>query len=135
MIDPSDEDLIEYALKASKNSYSPYSKIKVGAAILTETNDVITGTNVENASYGLSMCAERVAVFKAISMGIRKFRKIAIILDDGKGIMPCGACRQVLMEFGKDIIVITKDKDGRLVKFNLDSLLPNSFTLKGEEIG
>lgn len=130
--DPSDEELLNLAANAAKNSYSPYSGIRVGAALVGENGEVILGTNVENSSYGLSICAERVAVFTAVTKGIRKFKKIAISLSDGSGIMPCGACRQVLREFGRDILVITRDKTGKTTTFYLDDLLPHSFTLKGE---
>ncbi|WP_054836104.1 cytidine deaminase [Metallosphaera hakonensis] len=132
MTDPSDEDLLSMAAETAKNSYSPYSRIKVGAAILAENGEIIVGTNVENSSYGLSMCAERVAVFTAVSRGITKFRKIAVILENKQGIMPCGACRQVLREFNNDIMVITRDNKGDIVRFHLADLLPHSFTLKGD---
>ncbi|EZQ03077.1 cytidine deaminase [Candidatus Acidianus copahuensis] len=128
MTDPSDEELIEIALGASKNAYAPYSKLNVGAAILTEDGKVFSGCNIENSSYGLSICAERVAIFKAISEGYKKFKKIAVILSDNSGIMPCGACRQVLAEYG-DIEIITLDQKGGIVKYKLSNLLPNSFRL------
>ncbi|AWR94494.1 cytidine deaminase [Acidianus brierleyi] len=127
--DPSDKELIEIALKATQNSYAPYSKINVGAALLTENGKIITGCNVENSSYGLSICAERVAIFNAISSGERKFKKIAIINSEGNGMMPCGACRQVMEEFSNDIEIITLDKNKRIVKYKLDELLPNAFKL------
>jgi cytidine deaminase len=127
--DPSDKELIEAALRATQNSYAPYSKIKVGAAILTEDGKIIVGCNVENSSYGLSICAERVAIFNAISSGERKFKKIAIINSEGNGMMPCGACRQVMEEFSSNIEIITLDKNKRIVKYKLDELLPNAFKL------
>ncbi|ARM75846.1 cytidine deaminase [Acidianus manzaensis] len=130
VIDLSDEKLIEIAKKATENSYSPYSKLKVGAAIVSEDGQIFTGCNIENSSYGLSMCAERVAVFNAVNNGKRNFKKIAIITSDGKGIMPCGACRQVLSEFNDDIEIITLDSNERVVKFRLSNLLPYSFKLK-----
>lgn len=128
----SDKELINLAKKASENAYSPYSKLRVGAALLTEDNQVFLGCNIENASYGLSICAERVAVFNAVSNGKRKFKKIAIITSERKGIMPCGACRQVLSEFNDDIEIITVDSEGNLVKYKLSNLLPYSFKLKSE---
>lgn len=128
--DPSDEQLIKSALEVAKNSYSPYSKIKVGAALLTENGYIVTGTNVENSSYGLSMCAERVAVFTAISMGFRNFKKIAIMTAEGKGISPCGACRQVLYEFNRDIEILTVDNEDRVVRSSLGELLPKAFSLR-----
>ncbi|BCS92004.1 Cytidine deaminase [Metallosphaera sp. J1] len=130
--DPSDEELLTQATMAASNSYSPYSGIRVGAALLGENGEIILGTNVENSSYGLSMCAERVAVFTAVARGIRKFKKIAVSLSDGSGIMPCGACRQVLREFGTDIVIVTRDKTGKIITFYLNELLPHSFVLKGE---
>jgi cytidine deaminase len=128
--DPSDEQLIRSAMETAKNSYSPYSRIRVGAAILTTEGKIITGTNVENSSYGLSMCAERVAVFAAISMGYKNFKKIAVVTAEGKGISPCGACRQVLHEFDSDIEVLTLDERGKLLKSSLRELLPRAFSLR-----
>ena len=127
--DLSDKKLLEIARNSAKNSYAPYSNIHVGAALLTEDGKIFTGTNVENSSYGLSICAERVAVFNAVSNGYRRFKKIAIITLEGKGIMPCGACRQVLAEFSDNIEVVTLDKDGNVVKFKLNDLLPHAFRL------
>ncbi|BDC19239.1 cytidine deaminase [Acidianus sp. HS-5] len=127
--DLSDEKLLEIARNAARNSYAPYSNIHVGAALLTEDGKIFTGTNVENSSYGLSICAERVAVFNAVSNGYKKFKKIAIITSEGKGIMPCGACRQVLAEFSNNIHIITLDKDSNVIKFKLNDLLPHAFRL------
>lgn len=130
--DLSDSELLDLARKASENAYSPYSKLKVGAALLTEDDQVYLGCNVENSSFGLSICAERVAIFNAISKGKRSFKKIAIITSEGKGIMPCGACRQVLTEFNDKIEIITLDMDKKPLKFRLTDLLPYSFKLKSE---
>jgi cytidine deaminase len=127
--DLSDEKLLEIAKNATRNSYAPYSNIHVGAAIITEDGKIFTGTNIENSSYGLSICAERVAVFNAVSNGYRKFKKIAIITSEGKGIMPCGACRQVLAEFSENMEVITLDKEGNVIRFKLNDLLPHAFRL------
>ncbi|MDT7900539.1 MAG: cytidine deaminase [Acidianus sp.] len=127
--DLSDEKLLEIAKNATRNSYAPYSNIHVGAAIVTEDDKIFTGTNIENSSYGLSICAERVAVFNAVSNGYRKFKKIAIITSEGKGIMPCGACRQVLAEFSENMEVITLDKEGNVIRFKLNDLLPHAFRL------
>ncbi|AEE93642.1 cytidine deaminase [Acidianus hospitalis] len=127
--DLSDEKLLEIAKNATRNSYAPYSNIHVGAAIVTEDGKIFTGTNIENSSYGLSICAERVAVFNAVSNGYRKFKKIAIITSEGKGIMPCGACRQVLAEFSENMEVITLDKEGNVIRFKLNDLLPHAFRL------
>ncbi|AWR97206.1 cytidine deaminase [Acidianus sulfidivorans JP7] len=130
--DPSDEELLQIAKEATKNSYSPYSKLKVGAAIVSDDNEIFVGCNIENSSYGLSICAERVAIFNAISKGKKKFKKIAIITSEGNGIMPCGACRQVLSEFSDNIEIITLNNDKKIVKFRLSDLLPYSFKLKSE---
>ncbi len=116
-------DLVKAAEEAMKNSYSPYSKIRVGAALLTKDGRVFTGCNVENASYGLSMCAERVAVFKAVSEGFRDFQAIAVA-SDSVNPSPCGACRQVLSEFSPDMDVIYGGKVHKLRE-----LLPDGFRL------
>ena len=121
------EKLIEMAKKARDNAYAPYSNFKVGAALLTEDGEIFTGANVENASYGLSICAERVAVFKAVSEGKRKFKAIAVVADTEKPTPPCGACRQVLAEFG-DIEVIMANLKGDVKVMKLSELLPEAFT-------
>ena len=120
------QQLLEYAKQASVNSYSPYSKFKVGAAVLCEDNKVFCGTNIENASYRLSICAERTAIFTAISNGYKNIKAIAIYSKKGN-VTPCGACRQVILEFSKTAdIVYNTDKDKfKIVK--ISSLLPNSF--------
>ncbi len=124
-----DLDLYKIALKATENSYSPYSNFKVGAALIAESGEIYTGCNVENASYGGTMCAERTAVFKAVSCGDRKFVKIAIAESGDGDCTPCGLCRQVLSEFSKDgsLIVVCKS-EGKLKEFTLKELLPCSFT-------
>jgi cytidine deaminase len=120
------EDLIAKAMEARKKAYAPYSHFAVGAALLAKSGRVYTGCNVENASYGLSICAERTAVFKAVSEGERDFEAIAVVTE--KGVTPCGACRQVLMEFGEDIQVIVADEAGEYRVFGLQELLPEAFT-------
>lgn len=119
-------DLIAKAMKAREQAYAPYSHFTVGAALLARSGRVYTGCNVENASYGLSVCAERVAVFKAVSEGERDFEALAVVTE--KGVTPCGACRQVLMEFGDDIQVIVADVTGRYQVLSLQELLPEAFT-------
>ena len=119
--------LLEMAKKARENAYAPYSNFKVGAAIITEDGKVFTGANVENASYGLSICAERVALFKAVSEGYRKFKAIAVVADTDGPVSPCGACRQVLSEFG-DMDVIMANVKGDMKVMKLSELLPESFT-------
>lgn len=120
------ENLIAKAREARKKAYAPYSDFSVGAALLARSGRVYTGCNVENASYGLSVCAERVAVFKAISEGEQDFEAIAVVT--GNGATPCGACRQVLMEFGDDIQVIVADETGAYRVSTLRQLLPEAFT-------
>ncbi len=119
------KSLMRRAQEALVNSYSPYSKLKVGAALLTEEGRIFTGVNIENASFSLTICAERVAVFKAVSEGYKKFKAIAITSDRGK-IMPCGACRQVLAEFSPEMEIIVGDEN-EIQIFTLSSLLPEGF--------
>jgi len=123
--------LIEKAKKARENAYAPYSNFKVGAAILTEDGDVYTGVNVENASFGLTICAERVALFKAVSDGKRSFKAVAVVADTEEPIPPCGACRQVLSEFG-DMEVIMANLKGSVKITRLKDLLPDSFKFEEE---
>lgn len=122
------EDLIAEAMAAREKAHAPYSQFAVGAALLAKSGRVYTGCNVENASYGLSICAERTAVFKAVSEGERDFEAIAVVTD--RGVTPCGACRQVLMEFGEDIQVIVANGAGECQVFILQELLPEAFTPK-----
>ena len=120
------EDLIAKAMEAREKAYAPYSHFAVGAALLTRSGRLCTACNVENASYGLSICAERAAVFKAVSEGERDFEAIAVVTVNG--VTPCGACRQVLIEFGEDIQVIVADEGGEYRVFTLQELLPEAFT-------
>ncbi len=122
------EELIDMAKEARKNAYAPYSKFKVGAALLTKSGKVFTGCNVENSSFGASMCAERVAVFKAVSEGEREFKAIAVVTDTDDPAMPCGMCRQVLSEFSMDIKVYAANLDGKVKTTTLRDLLPYAFT-------
>ncbi len=122
-------ELIEISKKAQEFAYASYSKFKVGAALLCRDGSVYTGCNIENATYGATNCAERTAVFKAVSEGKRDFTAIAIT-SSGKGLtFPCGICRQVLSEFSPEIKVILEDEKGELHTFMLSELLPHSFTL------
>lgn len=127
------EKLIQAALEAKKNSYSPYSGYSVGAAILTEDGRIFTGCNIENASYGATNCAERTALFSAVAAGYRKFTAIAIV--GGKGEQadmpyPCGICRQVLSEFcDRDFKIIVAKNTDDFEEHTLGELLPYSFTL------
>ncbi len=123
--------LLEMARKARENAYAPYSNFKVGAALLTESGEIFTGCNVENSSYGLSVCAERVALFKAVSEGYRKFKALAVVADTERPVPPCGACRQVLWEFG-DIDIIMSNLKGDVKVMKLSELLPEGFHFGGE---
>lgn len=124
------KSLSKRALAARKFSYSPYSHFRVGAALLTTTGKVFTGCNVENSSYGLTICAERTALFKAISEGHRKFRAIAVASDEDGFTPPCGACRQVIMDLAGNIDVVLAKKDGQTQVVRMNDLLPHAFTKK-----
>ncbi|MFZ1292184.1 MAG: cytidine deaminase [Melioribacteraceae bacterium] len=121
-------ELIQIANEAKLKAYAPYSKFRVGAALLSENGEVYTGVNVENSSYGLTNCAERTAVFKAVSEGESKFKTIVITSDAEDFISPCGACRQVLMEIcGKNLEVVMTNRNNEIRILTLEELLPNSF--------
>jgi cytidine deaminase len=122
------EELIRRAKSALENSYSPYSYFRVGAAIRTEDGTVFIGTNIENVSFSLSMCAERVAIFTAISKGHRSFTDLAIVSSSGEPTFPCGSCRQVLYEFSPQT-KIHLEGNGKEV-FRLTDLLPYAFSAK-----
>lgn len=122
------KELIKLARQAYKNSYAPYSRAKVGSALLCSNGKLFTGCNVEDVSYGLTMCAERVAIYNAIAAGQKDFSKIAIASNRKKEFSPCGACRQVLMEFSPEITVIWEDSDGRIKSKELSHLLPTPFS-------
>ena len=119
--------LVEAALQVRENAHAPFSKFKVGAALEDADGHVHTGCNVENATYGLTVCAERVAVFKAISEGARKFRRIAIAADTAFLTPPCGACRQILWEFCGDIELILTNPRGKTETLRLRDLFPRPF--------
>lgn len=122
--------LIEEALNAQKNAYSPYSKFCVGAALLCKNGKVYTGCNIENASFSLTNCAERTAIFKAVSDGVKDFNAIAIVGSDEEICTPCGACRQVIGEFcGNDFKIICANIKGEYKEFTLGELLPFGFNL------
>jgi cytidine deaminase len=122
------KELVQIAMRARLNAYAPYSSISVGAALLTENNKIYTGCNIENASYGATNCAERTAVFKAVSEGEKVFKAIAISSNLKDYIFPCGICRQVLMEFSCDIIIYVSNNYGEYKEYSLDQLLPFAFT-------
>jgi len=124
-------ELMAEAIRARDRAYAPYSRFPVGAALLLEDGSIFHGSNVENASYGLTACAERTAMWKAVSEGRFGFVAIAITARDGEGAPPCGACRQVLHEFAPHLRVVWRDARGRLLERPLHELLPNAFRFAG----
>ena len=123
--------LIQAAAKACEGSVSPYSKFKVGAALLTKSGEIIGGANVESASYGLTCCAERIALFKALTDGKKNFIAVAIVARCDGGPMPCGACRQLLREYAPDATVFIADSDDlkKVKVFTVKKLLPSAFVI------
>jgi cytidine deaminase len=115
------------AREARERAHAPYSRFKVGAALKTRTGEIVTGCNIENASYGLSMCAERVAVFKAVSEGLDDFDVITVVADSKRITPPCGPCRQILWEYCGDVLVHMSDLRGRSRTMRLADLLPMPF--------
>ncbi len=127
MTDDEKQMLIERALTARHWAYAPYSRYRVGAALLAASGKFYDGCNVENAAYGSSICAERTALVKAVSEGERQFAALAVATDNGGA--PCGSCRQMWAEFGLDLVVITLNREGHLIReTNLRELLPDAFT-------
>ena len=121
------QSLVDMANTARQRAYAPYSHYPVGASLRTKTGRIFTGVNVENAAYPQTMCAERIAIFKAVSEGEKEFEIITVVTDNGGS--PCGGCRQVMAEFGLDTIVIFADGKGRVVKeTTVRELLPGAFT-------
>lgn len=118
--------LISAARAAREQAYAPYSRFAVGAALRTKTDRVFRGCNVENLSFGLTICAERSAVFAAVAAGEREFEAIAIVADSKEPVTPCGACRQVLAEFGLDLPVCSANLDGATYKSSIRELLPRA---------
>ncbi len=121
------EHLVKLAHQARENAYAPYSHYKVGAALVAASGKVFTGCNVENATYGLTVCAERVALWKAISEGEREFSAVAVVTESEHPASPCGACRQLLWEFGGNLEVILANTQGRTESLRLADLLPHPF--------
>jgi cytidine deaminase len=121
------DGLLQKASKARYFAYAPYSNFPVGAAIRSEDGTVFAGCNIENSSYGLTICAERVALFKAVSDGSTKFDAIALVTDTKAPVTPCGACRQVLAEFNSEMIVISETVNGKQAVWKLSELLPKPF--------
>jgi len=127
-LSPSDFKKLKIAaIKASKNAYAPYSKFKVGAAILTSSGKIISGCNVENASYGLCMCAERNAINSMVALKERRLSCVVVYTPTSKPTAPCGACRQVISEFGSQARVISICKSKQLIDTSIKSLLPEAF--------
>lgn len=124
--------LLRSALRALEFAYAPYSSFRVGAALLARDGRVFTGCNIENASFGVTLCAERVALGKAVSEGAREFVALAVAGDGDAFCFPCGACRQVLVEFGGDIEILAGNRSGAYVVTSLRELLPHTFTLPKE---
>ena len=123
------QKLIDAANEARKHAYVPYSGYKVGAALLTRSGEIVTGCNIENSSYTPTVCAERVAIFKAVSEGVVDFVALAVVTDNGGS--PCGVCRQVMGEFMLEGTVLIADKDGNLLEeMSVNELLPRAFTPK-----
>jgi cytidine deaminase len=125
--DGDSEALIAAARRARRNAHAAFSGFKVGAALETADGSVITGCNIENATYGLTICAERVAMFKALSEGHRRFRRIAIVMDSAEPAGPCGACRQILWEFGANLDVVIANLRRETARHRLADLLPQPF--------
>jgi len=122
--------LIEMAGKAREGAYAPYSHFKVGAALITPDGHIFSGANVENASYGLTMCAERVAIFQAVAAHCREIEAIAVVADSEEPVPPCGACLQVLAEFGQDTKVVLANLRGKCLETTVRELLPRAFDKK-----
>lgn len=125
-----DTGLIAAAIAVRENSYAPFSEFKVGAALETDDGQIIVGSNVESASYGLTVCAERVAVWNAISQGKRKITRVAVVADTEDLAPPCGVCRQIIWEFGGDIPVILANLNGKTETIQMKDLLPRAFDTK-----
>ncbi|MBS1768898.1 MAG: cytidine deaminase [Acidobacteria bacterium] len=123
----SNTDLIAAAAEARERAHVPFSHFQVGAALETVTGEIIKGCNIENASYGLTLCAERVAIFKAVSDGQREFSALAVVVDTDELTPPCGACRQIIWEFCGDIPVTMANLKGRVETMRMSELLPKAF--------
>ncbi|MBQ9766169.1 MAG: cytidine deaminase [Lachnospiraceae bacterium] len=133
------EILLQAAKDAMEKAYAPYSSFKVGAAVLTEDGRIFGGCNIENASYGATICAERTAIFNAVSCGYRKIVKIAVVCSSGHYAYPCGICRQVMSEFmdgtSKESLIILEDCEKGILEMNINEMLPYAFSGKDIENG
>lgn len=125
--DPAGRELVRLARAARRRAVAPFSRFKVGAALRTPEGEVVTGCNIENATYGLTLCAERVAVFKAVSEGMRRFSAVAVVADAPRPPAPCGPCRQILWEFCGDVLVHMDNLRGGRITRRLSELLPLPF--------
>ena len=125
-----DLELIEAAREVRERAFAPYSKFRVGAAVRTKEGKIYTGCNVESASYGLTVCAERVAIWKGISRGVTKFGRIAVVVDTEGLTPPCGTCRQIIWEFCGDVPVILSNLHGKTETVQMSELLPRAFDSK-----
>jgi cytidine deaminase len=119
--------LVSAASRARENAHAPYSQFRVGAALRATSGRIFTGCNIENSSFGLTLCAERVAVFKALSEGERRFDAIAVVADTERLTPPCGACRQILWEFCRDAEVVLANLSGQMTMRRMSDLLPDAF--------
>lgn len=124
------EELIELAIKAREKSHAPFSNFKVGAVVETIDGELFTGCNIESASYGLTVCAERVAIWKAISEGKKSFKQVVVVADTHELTPPCGTCRQIIWEFCKDAPVTLANLRGNCETVHMRSLLPRAFDAK-----
>jgi cytidine deaminase len=126
----SEQELIDAARKARDRAHAPYSRFQVGAAVEAEDGTVHTGCNVESASYGLTVCAERVAIWNGVSQGVKKFDRIAVVVDTEDLTPPCGACRQIIWEFCGDATVLLSNLQGKTETMRMSELLPRAFDSK-----
>jgi cytidine deaminase len=124
------DPLVAAAMEARTKAFAPYSHFHVGAAILADDGTIVIGCNVESASYGLTVCAERLALFSAVARGLRRFTRIAIVTDTPTPTSPCGACRQVLWEFAPEAEVVLANLAGRVQKYTVRELIPHAFDRK-----
>lgn len=127
MMTAAQKRLVNRARRARARAFAPFSKFRVGAAVETRRGRIYTGANIENASYGLTLCAERLAVFQAVAAGERRFKRLAVVADTERLTPPCGACRQILWEFCGDIEIILANLKGRSAIYRTRTLLPRPF--------